>query len=337
MELIECQEKNLWNSWFLKQKQDEFLQSWEWGEFQNKVGNKPIRLRIMEKGEIAGQIQGFEYKLFLRIKFIYIPKLSITNYQLPITALFDYFKKRGFMFSRIEPVKEIGKLENYKITEVENRQPRNTFILDARLDEDGLLEKMHAKTRYNIKLAQKNGVEIKQEKNAGIFWGLNEERSTRDKFKSHDRRYYEKMLEAENCYQLNAYYNGEAAASIILFHFGDTMTYLHGASGSKHRNLMAPYLLQWKGILLAKKMGASYYDLGGVSKLTISNEQPTINKKITCFNGFCWDVAHKWTGITRFKVGFGGASKEYPQAVEVVFKPILYGLFNLVKKVRNLY
>lgn len=145
----------------------------------------------------------------------------------------------------------------------------------------------------------------------------------------------------ENCHQLTAYVGDEAIASNILIHFGDMVTYLHGASSDKHRNLMAPYLLQWQGFLLAKKLGAINYDFGGVSpELVQFSPEPSRraelkegeSKTITCYHNYCWEATHKWTGITRFKAGFGGAGKKYPQAIEVAFKPFLYKIFQLLKK-----
>jgi len=323
MKVQKCDDKKSWREHALKQKQSEFLQSWEWGEFQEKVGNKVVRLQFFENGQVIDQVQGFEHKLLNFIKYIYLPKAS------NLEPFLDGFKGRGYVFARVEFAGNSGILDGYKIFDTVNRQPQNIFVLNlAENKEDELFKKMHSKTRYNIGLAQRKGVEVKKEKNIDVFWKLNEETIGRDKFRSHNKNYYKKMLEMENCYQLIAYFEGEAIASNILIHFGNTLTYLHGASGNKYRNLMAPYLLQLEGIRLAKKINDIYYDFGGVAPEVKDKETQS-----TCFNGFCWELKHKWTGITRFKVGFGGEWKKYPQAQEIVFKPNLYKLYKLAKKI----
>lgn len=322
MIIQKCEDKKTWNDYFSGRRQAEFLQSWQWGEFQEKVGNKPIRLQLTENGQILSQVQGFEQKILPLAKFIYLPKAGDCSDAL------DFLQNSGYFFARIEPTEDLKIPAKFQVFNVVNRQPQNTLVLDVSKNEEELLAGMHAKTRYNIKLAEKKGVMVKEEKNVDVFWKLNQETFTRDKFKSHDREYYKKMLQMENAYQLTAYLGEEAIASNILINFGDTMTYLHGASSDKHRNLMAPYLLQWQGFLSAKKLGAVNYDFGGVSP----EFKEGAGKISTCYHNYCWEATHKWTGITRFKAGFGGAGKKYPQAVEVVFKPFFYKLFQLVKK-----
>lgn len=325
MKITICSDKKSWDSHLLGQKQAEFLQSWEWGEFQKKNGSNPIRMEIWDGEIFMGQVQGFETKIFPFIKFVYLPRITSKS------DIFDYLKTRGYVFARVEPQTEIDYPKNFNIFSTTNRQPQNTFLLNLLPNEDELLNSMHAKTRYNIRLAEKKDVTIKQEKNIDAFWKLNEETFARDKFKSHDREYYKKMLDMENCFQLTAYLENEPIASNILIHFGDTMTYLHGASSDKSRNVMAPYLLQWYGFLLTKKLGAEFYDFGGVSPEKKEGE----GNAITCYHNYCWEAAHKWTGITRFKVGFGGFGKKYPEASEIVFNIFLYNVFNFVKFVKN--
>lgn len=334
MKMILCVDENSWNKGNSLNFSDEFLQSWQWGEFQRSVGNMPVRYIFEENGRFIAKVQGFEYRVFGIIKFVYFPKISFAQMSVQDKAVFfNFFKKQGYMFARIEPINEVENIAGYEIIKVNNRQPKNTFILHITKIEQELAENMHAKTRYNIGLADKKGVKARVEKNIDVFWSLNMQTVERDKFKSHNKEYYKKMLDMDICHQLVAYIGDAPVASNICISFGGVFTYLHGASSSEYRNLMAPYLLQWESIKLAKSLGNKKYDFGGTAPIYFEKEIKQKNIKApTCFNNFCWDVTHKWTGITRFKVGFGGEPKNYPDMVEVVFKAGAYKLFTTIKK-----
>lgn len=301
----------------------EFLQSWKWGEFQNQIGNKPVRFLLN-----SSSIQGFEQKIGLGKKFLYLPRVHTS--ELIVQSLVGNLKSSPYVFLRIEPLSNL-EATSYKLEATNNRQPKQTLILDISQSEEKILNQMHPKTRYNIHLAERKGVEVRQEKNVDIFWQLNLETTSRDIFKSHEKKYYEKMLAQENVYQLIAYFNDEPIASNILIANKDVITYLHGASTNKLRNLMAPYLLQWQGILLGKNIGCHYYDFWGVAPLVRPDEK---NQK-SSFNGFCWPVNHSWSGVTRFKVGFGGEYREYPEAIEIPLQKWSYKIFNFLKKLRS--
>jgi len=340
MEIRLCEDKKEWNKLPVLPAFSEFLQSWEWGEFQQSVGNRPLRLLIEKGNEISG-LQGFAHKLPLGISYLYIPrfenlKLETGNLKFEIM---DYLKKQSFVFARMEPSSSIVNFQSlvsnfqFSVSFTQNRQPRATLIIDLSQTLDAIQEQMHSKTRYNIRLAEKKKVIIKKEKDIEVFWKLNEETKERDKFKSHDKKYYQKMLEQENVFQLTAVYQNQPIASNICIRFGNVFTYLHGTSSNEYRNLMAPYLLQWEGIKFAKSLGCQYYDFWGIAPSTMNNEQLTTNKPVeTCFHNLCWQAGHEWTGVTRFKAGFGGFVKEYPQAVDVVFRPLKYNFYKLMKR-----
>jgi len=322
MKIDICDNLTAWNKGLSPLSKLEFLQSWKWGEFQNQVGIKTVRLLV--EGE---SVQGFEQKIGFGKKFLYLPRVHSSKFI--IQSLVEYLKK-DYIFLRIESLFPISNFQ-FPIYKVKNRQPQQTLLLNLAKTEEEILNQMHPKTRYNIHLAERKGVEIREEKNPEIFWQLNLDTIERDKFKSHDKNYYEKMLNQENIRQLIAYHNNEPIASIILVINNQTITYLHGASANKFRNLMAPYLLQWQGILLGKKLGGSFYDFWGVAPLVKDNgKEQTSN-----FNGFCWPINHPWSGVTRFKVGFGGEYREYPQAIEVPLSGWQYKIFNFLKKLRG--
>ncbi|MBI5222543.1 MAG: peptidoglycan bridge formation glycyltransferase FemA/FemB family protein [Candidatus Magasanikbacteria bacterium] len=350
MEIKSCQNKLDWDNWALARKPVEFLQSWDWGEFQKSTGKDVLRLQMVENGRVIWQGHGFTHRLGPGMKYLYVPRVDvISNQSSPPEAgqpraeviserLLDFLKNVCFAFVRIESEKNyllspFGKLRagsiSYLSLPTQNRQPQNTLVLNINRIETELLVAMHEKTRYNIRLAEKKGVVIKSGKDAEVFWRLNLETIRRDKFRSHPKEYYKKMLEFDFCHQLTAYYQNEPIAAILLVVFGDAITYLHGVSGDKHRNLMAPYLLQWEGIKLGKELGCHNYDFGGIAPDAKTGA-------ITCFNNFCWPANHPWTGITRFKVGFGGERRDYPGAVDVVLNKWRYGVYWIAVKLAKL-
>ncbi len=63
-----------------------------------------------------------------------------------------------------------------------------------------------------------------------------------------------------------AEYEGDILCANMMIFYGDTCTYLHGGSSEKHKNIMAPHLLQWEMIKLAKEKGYKYYDFWGIDE-----------------------------------------------------------------------
>lgn len=329
MEIRECTNREGW----VKQEGSEFLQSWQWGQFQERVGKKVFRLQAVEGGEVVWQGQGMVSTLVLGLKYIYFPRVNFaflsTNDQLSMVndQLVKFLRQKKYIFAKIEATNTHSSVL-CPLSYVRGPQPQTTLVLDLEKNEDEILSQMHAKTRYNIHLAEKKGVVVKLEKNIEVFWQLVQETSTRDEIKSHSKKYYEEMLKSDFCYQLTAYIGDKPIASNIMIIFGDVCTYLHGASASEQRNLMAPYLLQWEGMKFGKKLNCKQYDFWGIAPQIEAGDGKT-----TCFHNFCWEVNHKWTGITRFKVGFGGSVRNYPQAVDVILRPVYYRLYKFAKRI----
>ncbi|MEK7623658.1 MAG: peptidoglycan bridge formation glycyltransferase FemA/FemB family protein [Patescibacteria group bacterium] len=323
MDIQICTDKQIWDKGLLTLHNNEFLQSWEWGEFQRAIGKEVIRLQWDD-----GQAQVIIHELPLGMRYAYAPRLQTTDYGLQL--ILNFLKKTKYVYARIELTQSLSVVSSLSSVVVANRQPQHTLTIDLAKSPEKILQAMHPKTRYNIHLAEKRGVVVKEEKNSEVFWRLNAETTARDHFKSHDKMYYTKMLASPLARQLTAYLDGTPIVSHILVIYGDTCTYLHGASSDTHRNTMAPYLLQWRGMEMAKSRGCTYYDLWGVAPL--KNPKSEIRNPKSCFNGYCWEAAHPWTGVTRFKAGFGGEPRSYPEAVDVIFQPMKYALYKLARK-----
>ena len=177
-----------------------------------------------------------------------------------------------------------------------NILPSNTIYLDLQQDTDTILRKMKPKTRYNIRLSARRGVEVKSMGPEGldIWYELYKETAARNHLLLNDISHFEAVLKAKSNHSrlpadvrlLIAEWNGKPLAAMFLVMTANRGSYLYGASSSQHRNLMATYALQWEAIQLSKANGCTEYDMFGISPSP--------------------DPAHPLYGLYRFKAGFGG-------------------------------
>jgi peptidoglycan pentaglycine glycine transferase (the first glycine) len=171
-----------------------------------------------------------------------------------------------------------------------------------------MLARQKQKTRYNIRLAERKGVEVRSGSVGDLdaWYDLYRTTSQRDTFTIHGRDYYRLVLEVLQprgmADLLLAYHEGDLLAGIIVFTFGREAQYMYGASGNEKRNLMAPYLLQWRGMLQARELGAEIYDLWGIPDRLEESED-------------LW-------GVYRHKRGYGGEIVRYVGAFDLVRSPL---------------
>jgi lipid II:glycine glycyltransferase (peptidoglycan interpeptide bridge formation enzyme) len=304
MNLKEVTTKEQWEQKMSSQTQAQFLQSWEWGEFQNRLGRKFWRL------EIDGQyIMVIKMPLPLGWNYLYIPRTRVQLTDKKLEVLKEFAVQEKCLFIRVEPVtQELNSLGFNKSKQV---QPTKTLMLDLSQSEDELLAQMHQKTRYNIRLAEKKGVKLVLSKSEGFpkFYDLMMDTFRRKDKGLHSRNYYQKLYLDHISKIYFAEYEGKVLCANMMIYYGDTMTYLHGGSSSEDKNIMAPHLLQWEQIKLAKTQGYRYYDFWGIDEL-------------------------KWPGVTRFKKGFGGFEVDYSGAWELPINKALYKVYKIIKRFR---
>ena len=281
--------------------------------------------------------QVYVYKLITEYTQLYIPRGPIlyinklTKNQISEfwSNLTEIAQKHNAIFTLIEPSEDIynnyNKLfDNYTQNSQVERLPHQTQILDLSLSEDALLNNMHSKMRYNIKLAQKKGVQIKTinknhpefNKYFDIFFNLMQETAKRGDFAIHSKNHYKNLLEKSldnlQVSLIIAEYENNILATNIILDTPDQRIYLHGASSNQYRNLMAPPLLQWESILEAKKLDKKIYDFWGVS-----------------------DTKKAWQGISRFKKQFGGETITYYNSQIVIHQKFIFILYRIFRKLRG--
>jgi lipid II:glycine glycyltransferase (peptidoglycan interpeptide bridge formation enzyme) len=320
------------------------LQSRAWAELKSHFGWIPRRVQV---GEAMAQI------LFRRLPLGwtvgYIPKGPAVDWgnkqqcQALFAAIHAEAKQQRAVFLKVEPpawlpgynpdtqppeqtealftfFKEANFIEAGAI------QPQRSIIIDISSAEAAILATMKQKTRYNIRLAQKKGVTIRQGGEADLagFYRLSQLTAQRDGFGIHSPGYYEtayKLFAPQQCALLLAEFEGELLAALMVFRQGEEAYYFYGASSNSHRNLMAPYLLQWEAIRWAKMCGCYRYDLWGIPDA----DPATLEAEFGERSDGLW-------GVYRFKRGFGGQIVKSVGAFDYIYHPVFYKLYKLWRK-----
>ena len=320
MKILNIANQNQWDGWLKNHSQhNPFTQSWAWGDILLAEGKQVERLAVMEDDKVLAQAQIVYNNLPFGWRYAFCPQGPVSEKLETYQYLLDYLKNKNCIFFRVESTSMIRD-SKFTIHRSIDINPPSTLILDLKKSEEELLAGMHQKTRYNIHLAEKKDLKINNEKNLEVFWSLMNQTGSRDKFKLHAKNHYNLVLNSPLTFQLTAYLNNTAVATAVFAKFGDTFTYLYGASDYEHRHLMAPYLLQWEGIKMGKSNGCQRYDFFGVAPVKDGN----------------YNQNHQYAGVTRFKLGFGGTSHEAPGTFDLVINNKKYSFYSLMRKLRRL-
>lgn len=195
----------------------------------------------------------------------------------------------------------------YGETGFETIQARFNYrlYLEGRSEEE-LLANLTQKTRYNVRVAMKKGVEIRVcgAEHLDEFMRLMRTTGERDGFNIRPKAYFARMLEAlgEHCRLYMAFYEGKAVSGAVTTNYAGKTCYIYGASDNEHRNVMPNYLIQWEMIRWAVETGCSVYDFQGVSGI--------------------FDESDHMYGLFRFKRGFNGTLDELAGEFDFVYLPL---------------
>lgn len=345
------------------------LQSYEWGEFRKKLGQKVIRTGVFEKNKLISAFQLFFHQVpKTPFSVGYFPK-GLKPTKLIVEALKKLGKENNAIFIKLEPNVLSGQSVSFEtsspgrcisfaprkfglipgrptispqaisphgcdsFTPLVNSSwlsltpgkpifTKYSSVIDLTLSEEELLAKMHPKTRYNLRLAEKKEVTVKEDNSPKAFneyLKLLFETTKRQGFYAHSEKFHrlqwQLLQPAGISHLLVAKYQGKILAAFLLFVFKDTLYYPYGASTREHKELMAPTLLMWEAIKFGKKMGLKKFDLWGDLE---PNPPPN----------------HPYYGFHRFKKGFSPKLVEFIGTYDLVINPTLYKIYKTVDSLR---
>ena len=335
-----------WNDAVASLPNAHVLQTWEWGQIKSRFDWKPLYLLWRDESEkVVAAALVLERIIYLMgigtpMRVMYVPKGPILNWsdielrQIVLSDLKTIALDEGVIFVKIDPDVTLGTgvpdqtdsrdnpIGQGVIAELnemgwgfseEQIQFRNTVSIDLSPDIETLLANMKQKTRYNVRLAGRRGVIVREakEEDLELLYGMYVETSVRDDFVIRDKDYYwmvwSTFMRSGIAKPIIAEVGGVPVGALFQFFFADKAWYLYGMSRVIHRDKMPNYLLQWDAMCRAKANGCSVYDLWGAPDEF--NESDSM-----------------W-GVYRFKEGLGGEVVRYIGAWDLAIKPICYRLY----------
>ena len=314
------------------------LQTWEWGEFRQETGLKVIRLGEFDQDELIQSYQLTVHPLpfkKLNRSVIWFPRGPMPHQQMLIT-LRQLALNNQAIYVKLEPNvyaptgSITAKLDQVRtFLQTNGCQPgqdifiNHTFTLNLNQTTDELLAQMKPKTRYNLNLAQKAGIEVKEDNSETAFEAylkLTKATTERQGFFAHTPDYHRQMWkhlhQAGIAHLLVASYQDQPLVTWVLFKHRQTLYYPYGASSRLHRDKMPVYAMMWAAIRFGQTHQCHTLDLWGSLGLDPDPQDPRF-------------------GFHRFKAGFGGTLQEYVGTWDLVVDQALYPIVQLGEKGRS--
>jgi len=334
----EVTNKGTWNSL----AGNVLLQSWSWGEFQQKIGHNLWRLGVFDGETFVGGASIILVKSRLR-SHLYIsngpfviskrPDLSMP---IIIETLLPHMEQLAVPcsvhFVRFDPLLEISETSHDELllTGLKKAptyvQPEKTILVDLTPSEENILLGMSPSQRNGVKRGIKDGVTVifsTSDEDFNTFWKMYQNTVNLRHFVSYSKRYYYSQLAAlkqENNYEICiASVGGIPQTASLVAYDESTAYYLHTGRAystdplAKH----ASRVQVWEIMKRAKARGLKFMNLFGIAKRENDPDDP-------------------WAGLTEFKKGFGGAIVEYVGAYDYPLTSTYWFIW-MMEKTRKLW
>ncbi len=347
--LTTVEDEQEWNKALTQFDAYHFLQTWQWGEIKVANGWKASRFLVRSKKKNIAAFQLLTKRIHPRIPITigYTPRgplFDVKSIDLPrlLCTIEQTAKNRGCAYIKvdtdIEETSEGGQKWlkalrssgwQYSSQQVQTKNTGVTNLL--RDDPDGeakLLADMKKTWRYNIRLAAKRDVKVREgtSKDVSKFFKLYQITGSRQKFGIRSLEYYREVYRAfkegdqtDALILLSEHQDeDEPLASAIFLRFKEKVWYFYAASSTSRRADMPNYPMQWEALKWARNSGARLYDWGGANNNLDDPNDP---------------LARIW----HFKKGFGA---KFFSGVGAWDKPIdtpKWHLFTLLTKFRKTF
>ena len=325
-EILKQEQYPEYEAFALNHKNGTFTQSSHWHEIKKGWGHDIAVVRDENGSIVAGVAMLIKKVPGMPYCFLYAPRGPVMDYddEAVFIELIDGIKKyakqiKAFQF-KMDPMvysdnsefiamaKRSGFTYDPNMGDKDTIQRRCNYMLFLNgRNEEEMIASFHQKWRYNIRLAQRKGVECRicTKENLDDFYGIYKVTSIRDGFTPRPKVYFEYFLDAlgENVRLYICYYEGKPISGAVTTNYAGKVCYVYGASDNAMRNVMPNHLMQWEMIKWAIETNCEIYDFQGIPMDLSGN-----------------DHMH---GVYLFKKGFNGDVVLFTSEFDLNFKPLV--------------
>ncbi len=326
-------DKETWENFIHSQPEANFLQSWNWGVFHQNIGHRIHRIGYFDKGEMVGAaeliIEDAKRGRYLAIYGGPLWDWSLSRAELldMLNAIKRIANRENCVFIRMRPQKCDSIELRKKVSRLGfKKSPMHltadlTLELDLQQSEEELLSQMRKNTRYYIRRAFRDGVEVEVSADpADIqeFYDYQIYLAEKHDFVPFSYQFlYEQFKAFVNDNQVRLFHaklGDDLLASAFIIFYNKEAVYHYGISTPKNNDAPGSYAVLWKAILEAQMRGCTRFN----------------------FWGICPEEAedHRFYGVSRFKRGFGGKEVAYLPAMDLPITGWRYNLTRLFECVR---
>lgn len=300
-----------WNSLVIEYGAQGFMQTLDWARFKRYMGFNVLHLGLFVDGELSGGAIFYTSANNKGTGFLVAPDGPILPWHneelaaLCLKKLIDFARLKSAALStmalRVAPrlTTKPAALADFAPAPLSITEHK-TMYLPLNLPGEELLQRLKPKARYNIGLAQRHGVVVRE---ASVldsvlkFCAVMEQVAARNQYFVEPLEFFvalfETLCDSGMVRVFFAEHEGDVLGALLMISFGGRASYLAGGTTDCKRNLMGGYALQWAAIEAARQAGYSHYDFWGYDAMAIANPE------------------HTYAGFSRFKSQFAGEPTEF--------------------------
>lgn len=198
--------------------------------------------------------------------------------------------------------------------------PSCTLVTSLQQNDETLFRSFHEKTRYNIRVSERNNISVQKLQGdeltarAPEIFALYHETTVRHEIGRVPNDDVHSLFSFAQVW--GAFFGDRLIATSVHVRYGDTMTYVHGASRYEDRAYMGTYALHWTVMRAARDAGCAQYDWWGVAPDGAGE-------------------AHPLAGVTRFKIRFGGTRVLSFGTFDLPVDRVRYALYTVAARIRK--